>query len=185
MLCGSAWWYDGTMRSPVRFTVVGTLLSLMGLLVHGCATGGESSDDGDDGGLGSADANAEAGGSSGAVAASSSGGTGSSASGGNASSGSSSGGGTSSSSSSSSGNGSSSSSSASSSSSGGVPSGWTCFSGYDDGFRCDCGCGVRDPDCTSGFSRVCETCDEINCNAFSFDECIGKLRFGDNATCDF
>jgi hypothetical protein len=52
-----------------------------------------------------------------------------------------------------------------------VPAGWTCsesFYGSFDG--CDCGCGVKDPDCTSNAATVCEYCDGDGSCALSCED---------------
>ena len=57
------------------------------------------------------------------------------------------------------------------------------FIDYDDGFRCNCGCGAPDPDCRSAFVSACDECDELNCFANGFEDCKSKLDFANNAIC--
>lgn len=40
---------------------------------------------------------------------------------------------------------------------------WTCpFNWFGTNDGCDCGCGVRDPDCSSSYANVCTTCSQSN-----------------------
>ena len=61
-----------------------------------------------------------------------------------------------------------------------VPRAWTCVPGYyDGGDGCDCGCGVVDPDCSSGSIDACRYCDSLGSCATSCSD-IDPL---DNAVC--
>jgi hypothetical protein len=61
------------------------------------------------------------------------------------------------------------------------PSAWTCDPDYyaaDDG--CDCGCGVRDGDCTNGTVNACEFC---HCSGDQADCSVTSVRSTNNALC--
>jgi hypothetical protein len=62
------------------------------------------------------------------------------------------------------------------------PTTWHCGPTlYDDGFRCDCGCGIQDPDCADATLASCTVCDEIGgCNAAV---CPGTIDPTNNSTC--
>jgi hypothetical protein len=67
---------------------------------------------------------------------------------------------------------------------GGVPAGWTCAPAYHgSGDGCDCGCGVRDPDCASAAAGVCEHCEDRG--ACSSNYGCAHILGSDNARCDF
>jgi hypothetical protein len=60
-----------------------------------------------------------------------------------------------------------------------VPNAWTCYPGdYGSSLRCDCGCGVPDPDCRSNDAALCETCG--NCGIY---QCPDSLLPGDTTQC--
>lgn len=72
----------------------------------------------------------------------------------------------------------------------GPPDGWTCGAAtYQDGFVCDCECGIHDPDCDFGGTEVAncqpgEVCSlEDTCTTPPGWECDDAL-FGDGETCD-
>ena len=48
--------------------------------------------------------------------------------------------------------------------------------------RCDCGCGVIDPDCANGSAASCAYCDDLG--SCSYAGCPGQIDAGDNSTCD-
>jgi hypothetical protein len=62
-----------------------------------------------------------------------------------------------------------------------APAGWTCGgSAYGDG-RCDCGCGVADPDCAQHDLAHCEVCDRGgSCNLAA---CPGRVDPGNVTAC--
>lgn len=61
-----------------------------------------------------------------------------------------------------------------------VPSGWLCDRDAYGDEACDCGCGVRDVDCSSGDPGVCDLCDaEGSCSNASCDDLVED----DNASC--
>jgi hypothetical protein len=62
------------------------------------------------------------------------------------------------------------------------PEAWTCDSYlYSDGNQCDCGCGVRDPDCESALPSACENCPESygSCSTWDCDDIWAE----DNSRC--
>ncbi len=61
-----------------------------------------------------------------------------------------------------------------------VPEGWTCSTDlYNDGFDCDCGCGVVDPDCASASVTSCTSC----WHGCSQESCPGPIDHDNNAIC--
>jgi hypothetical protein len=63
------------------------------------------------------------------------------------------------------------------------PTGWTCdpswyAAGPNDG--CDCGCGVRDPDCANGTVAACDFC---HCSGDTADCSTTSVRSSNNAVC--
>ena len=61
--------------------------------------------------------------------------------------------------------------------------GWTCDpSYYDDGFYCDCGCGVVDPDCADASIASCDFCDE-GCDSVVCDDPSSIINPTNNAVC--
>lgn len=64
----------------------------------------------------------------------------------------------------------------------GVPYSWTCDDRYyGDGQLCNCGCGVRDPDCESGELDACDACDfEGSCSVHA---CPGRISPYENSYC--
>jgi hypothetical protein len=64
---------------------------------------------------------------------------------------------------------------------GGIP-GWTCPPGlFGDGYGCDCGCGIRDPDCADATAASCDSCDMWG--ACGASTCPGKINPTNNAVC--
>lgn len=64
-----------------------------------------------------------------------------------------------------------------------VPSGWTCDPGrYADGVTCDCGCGVRDRDCSDALSTSCDQC--AGAGSCATGPCPSSLMADDNARCE-
>src|SRR6185312_3800503 len=61
------------------------------------------------------------------------------------------------------------------------PAAWTCgWDFYGDG-SCDCGCGLKDPDCKDSMAASCDYCDDTgSCNS---DTCPGTIDPTDNSTC--
>jgi hypothetical protein len=60
------------------------------------------------------------------------------------------------------------------------PAGWRCGPEYySDGFNCDCGCGVPDPDCAGTTPNYCSSCPEGSCANFNCQ----NLLPNDNAHC--
>jgi hypothetical protein len=63
-----------------------------------------------------------------------------------------------------------------------IPAGWTCLSAvYQDGASCECGCGVRDPDCDDETRDSCDVCRALG--SCSSAECPGSIVADDNSTC--
>ncbi len=64
-----------------------------------------------------------------------------------------------------------------------APTTWHCDpSLYADGWRCDCGCGVHDPDCKDATLDSCTVCDQFGgCNLAT---CPGNIDPTDNASCN-
>jgi hypothetical protein len=61
-----------------------------------------------------------------------------------------------------------------------VPFGWACSSRqYNDGKVCDCGCGLRDPDCADASVESCDVCDR-GCAGVP---CPGAIAADDNSLC--
>jgi hypothetical protein len=62
------------------------------------------------------------------------------------------------------------------------PAGWTCGAeSYLDGSKCDCGCGVEDPDCRAATSAACDTCNPPG--SCGHTECPASIDPDDNSTC--
>lgn len=71
-----------------------------------------------------------------------------------------------------------------------LPPGWKCPAGYYDEDEagptdgvCDCGCGVKDPDCADGKLASCDYCDDMG--SCSMTECKDNMEINpdDNAVC--
>jgi hypothetical protein len=61
-----------------------------------------------------------------------------------------------------------------------APDGWTCLrADYHDGYYCDCGCGILDPDCSNKQTSACSRCPAEGCTA---GKC-SHLTTDDNTTC--
>jgi hypothetical protein len=61
------------------------------------------------------------------------------------------------------------------------PSDWTCYwSFYADGYTCDCGCGVADPDCRSSDIAQCDRCG--SCGFYNY-YCPGYVDPNDTTQC--
>ena len=62
------------------------------------------------------------------------------------------------------------------------PAGWTCTpSTYGDGKQCECGCGIRDPDCPDGDVTSCDDC--LAAGSCANGLCPSSIVPGDNARC--
>jgi hypothetical protein len=63
-----------------------------------------------------------------------------------------------------------------------VPAGWTCLNAlYEDGAICECGCGIRDPDCDDETRDSCDVCRALG--SCSITECPGTIVADDNSKC--
>jgi hypothetical protein len=62
---------------------------------------------------------------------------------------------------------------------------WLCPTAfYGSGDGCDCGCGVRDPDCPNKNVGACEFCGDTGSCAGFGSECPDDIQADDNAVCD-
>jgi hypothetical protein len=63
-----------------------------------------------------------------------------------------------------------------------APLGWSCSNRYyDDGESCDCGCGIKDPDCKDDKATSCDACQDFG--ACSHGPCPSSIAADDNSTC--
>lgn len=63
-----------------------------------------------------------------------------------------------------------------------APLGWSCSNRYyDDGASCDCGCGIKDPDCKDDKVTSCDACQDFG--ACSHGPCPSSIAADDNSTC--
>ena len=64
-----------------------------------------------------------------------------------------------------------------------APDGWTCSEqSYSDGYNCECGCGITDPDCESELATVCDSCPTYLGSCVDDYNCRGVLP-EDNSRC--
>lgn len=63
-----------------------------------------------------------------------------------------------------------------------APAGWTCTPAtYGDGHQCECGCGIRDPDCADGSVAACDDC--LAQGSCAIGLCPSSIVADDNAHC--
>jgi len=63
------------------------------------------------------------------------------------------------------------------------PAGWTCTATtYADGQQCECGCGIRDPDCADGAVGSCDDC--LARGSCANGLCPSSIAAADNARCE-
>jgi hypothetical protein len=65
-----------------------------------------------------------------------------------------------------------------------VPSAWTCGQKYYGDGVCDCGCGVRDSDCTTGTRSECYSCNlQGSCSTLTCKSAASNINATDNSVC--